>query len=82
MRTMAQVIGYAWLAWIAYVILGSMILSLIDFPGDFDSGMSAFGPKLFLEVLTNLILATPGVLLVVWGRARKKIQAKQQGPLG
>lgn len=74
MRILAQVIGWIWLAWIAYVILGTLVISLIAIPGISSDG--GVGPKLFVEELINLFLAIPGVLLVVWGRRRKKGQAE------
>ena len=57
LRTVAQVIGYVWLAWMAYVILGTVILYLIAIPGISSGG--GVGPKLFVELLSYLISGEP-----------------------
>ena len=74
MRMTAEVIGWIWLAWMAYVILGTIIIYLIPIPGISSGG--GIGPKLFAEQMVNIPLAIPGILLVIWGRRGKKEQAE------
>jgi hypothetical protein len=68
---MAQVIGYFWLAWTAYVILFIVISYVIAIPGINSRG--GVGLRLFEEVLLNLIVASPAVFLVAWGRRRERL---------
>ena len=63
-RLAAQIIGWGWVCWNVLAILWNV-------PHELASGYSVY--KVFAEVAVTAVLASPGVLLIMWGR-------KRQGP--
>ena len=65
MRNIAQITGWLWVIWNASAALYSVITTEI-------------GVKLLIQLFAIALLASPGLLLIAWGRA--KVKAKIEAP--